>query len=268
MYLPAFFSPCLLGILHHPNPFNTMKRLITLAAFSILALTASAQESILLQPTQRGNFVIGSRVGFSTAQSSVDVQSTVGSIKGDGGSSTQFNISPGIGYFFARHFVLGIGMDLLKTKSSTGIDLNGGTIIPQESENNNILFGPFLRYFIPSGEDVAFFIGSTVGFGNSKNQFIDNNQTQTINNSLFTVGAGPGLTIFSKNGLALEALAKYNFARSRSEINVQEVKRTSETRTNAVDFSIGIQYYFGGMRRGTAPSPGAPTPVPKTNFFN
>jgi hypothetical protein len=224
-----------------------MKNLIRTLILSMFAVSAMAQVT-LLQPTQRGNFVIGSRIGFSTAKSSVDVQSTTGSIKGDGGSSAQFNLSPGIGYFFAQNFVVGISMDWLKTNSSTGVDLNGGTLAPQKSENNNVLFGPFIRYFFPSGEDKAFFLGTTVGFGNSKNQFISNNTTQTINNSLLTIGVGPGFTIYSKNGLALEALVKYNFARSNSEINVQDINRISKTWTNAVDFSVGIQYYFGGFK--------------------
>ena len=217
---------------------------------SMMAVSAMAQVT-LLQPTQRGNFVIGSRIGFSTAKSSVDVQSTTGSIKGDGGSSSQFNLSPGIGYFFAKNFVVGISMDWLKTHSGTGVDLNGGTLAPQKSENNNVLFGPFIRYFFPTGEDKAFFLGTTVGFGNSKNQFISNNSTQTINNSLLTIGVGPGFTIYSKNGLSLEALVKYNFARSNSEINVQDLNRISKTWTNAVDFSVGIQYYFGGFKAAT-----------------
>lgn len=224
-----------------------MKNLIRTLILSLFAVSAMAQVT-LLQPTQRGNFVIGSRIGFSTAKSSVDVQSTTGSIKGDGGSSSQFNLSPGIGYFFAQNFVVGISMDWLKTNSTTGVDLNGGTLAPQKSENNNVLFGPFIRYFFPSGEDKAFFLGTTLGFGNSKNQFISNNTTQTIDNSLLTIGVGPGFTIYSKNGLALEALVKYNFARSNSEINVQDINRISKTWTNAVDFSVGMQYYFGGFK--------------------
>ena len=245
--------------------FKAMKKLITSLAFSILAFAAMAQE-FGLQHTQRGNFVIGSRIGFSTSKSSIDVQSNAGSINGDGGSSSQFNLSPGIGYFFARHFVMGISMDWLRTSSRSGVDLSGGTDPAQESENNNILFGPFIRYFIPFGEDKAFFLGTTVGFGDSKNRFIDGNQAQTIDNSLLSIGAGPGLTIFSSNGLALEALAKYNFARSISEINIQDIQRTSKTWTNAVDFSVGLHYYFGGIR-ATNGARLAPTETKKPGFY-
>jgi hypothetical protein len=224
-----------------------MKKLITSLTLSMFAFLAIAQKS-MIQPTQRGNFVIGSRIGFSGAKSSVDVQSSTGSVKGDGGSSTQFNLAPGIGYFFANNLVLGVGMDWLRNTTSTGVDLSGGTTAPQKSDNNNLLFGPFLRFFIPTDDDKAFFIGSTLGFGNSKNQFTANNQTQSVNTNLLTLGVGPGFTIFSKNGLALEALVKYNFARSNSQIDVQGVQRTSKTLTNAVDFSVGLQYYFGGFR--------------------
>ena len=231
-----------------------MKKLIISFTLSLFAFVAFAQVTTTstsasgLQAIQRGNFVIGSRLGFSTAKSKVDVQAAAGSVKGDGGSSAQFNLAPGIGYFFTDNFVLGVGMDLLMTSSSTGVDLNGGTTAPQKSDNNNVLFGPFIRFFIPTGEDKAFFIGTTVGFGNSKNQFTADNKTQSINNSLLTIGVGPGFTIFSNNGLALEALVKYNYARSNSEIDVQAVKRVSKTWTNAVDFSVGLQYYFGGFK--------------------
>lgn len=225
-----------------------MKKLIVFFIFLLITVTVTAQITIA-HPAQRGNFMIGSRIAFSTAKSSVDVQSATGSIKGDGGSSYQFNLAPGIGYFFADNLALGIGMDWIRTNSKTGVDLTGGTTVPQESNNNNVLFGPFIRYFIPFGDDKAVFLGTSVGFGNSKNQFAANNVTQSVNTSLLTIGVGPGFTIYSKNGLALEALVKYNFAKSSTQIDVQGIKRDSKTWTNALEFSVGAQYYFGGFKR-------------------
>ena len=224
-----------------------MKKLLTSMMLCMFVFAINAQE-IVNQPTRRGNFVIGTRIGFSTAKSTVDVQSSVGSIKGDGGSSAQFNLAPAIGYFIVNNLVLGVGMDWLRTNSSTGVDLNGGVAAPQKSNSNNVLFGPFARFFIPLGDDKAFFIGSTLGFGNSKSEYTADNTTQSIDNTLLNIGVGPGFTIFSRNGMALEALVKYNYAKSTSIIDVQGVKRTSKTWTNALDFSVGIQYYFGGFR--------------------
>ncbi len=223
-----------------------MKKLITLFAF--LLVTALTMAQTTLQPTKRGNLVIGTRMGFSAAKASVDVQSSTGSIKGDGGTSVQLNLSPAIGYFFANNFVIGVGMDLFSLSSSSGIDVTGNDSPPQDSRNNNVLFGPFVRYFFPVSDDQAFFIGSTLGFGSSKNRYTADNETQTINNTLLSVGVGPGFTIYSNKGLALETLVKYNFAKSKSEIDVQGVRRVSETWSNGVDFSVGLQYYFGGFR--------------------
>lgn len=231
-----------------------MKKVITLLSLFFFSFVAVAQMNVITQ-TQRGNFIVGSRIGFSTAKSSVDVQATSGNIKGDGGSASQFNLSPAIGYFFLDNFALGISMDWLRTTSSTGIDLNGNNASPQETDNNNLLFGPFVRFFLPF-DDKAFFIGSTVGFGNSRNQFVSDGKSQSINNNILSVSVGPGFTIFSKNGIALEALVKYNFARSKSEIDLQSVKRFSTTWTNAVDFSVGMHYYFSAVRSSSAVTPG------------
>lgn len=104
----------------------------------------------------------------------------------------------------------------------------------------------------------AYFLDATVGFGNSRNQFVENNETQIIDNSLLSIGVGPGFTIFASDGIALEALVKYNFAKSDSQINVGEISRTSVTWTNALDFSVGIRYYFGGVRPTAAAQPAKP----------
>jgi hypothetical protein len=224
-----------------------MKKVFTTLVLLMITIVAIAQVAVT-QPTQRGNFVIGTRIGFATSKSSVEVETASGILKGDGGTSAQFNLAPNLGYFLANNFVMGISFDWLRTGSSSGIDLNGGTTTTQKASNNVVLFGPFARYFIPVSDDKAFFIGSNLGFGNSKNQFTANNLTQSIQTSLLNWGVGPGFTIFARNGLALETLVKYNFAKSKSDIDVQGIKRTSTTWTNAVDFSVGLQYYFRGFR--------------------
>lgn len=224
-----------------------MKKVFTTLLLSMITLIAVGQV-IVTNPTQRGNFLIGTRIGFAASKSSVQVETGSSIVKGDGGTSAQFNLAPNLGYFLANNFVIGVSLDWLKTSSSSGIDLNGGTTTSQDASNNVILFGPFARYFIPVSDDKAFFIGSNLGFGNSKNQFTANNQTQSIKTSLLNWGVGPGFTIFARNGLALETLVKYNFAKSKSVIDVQTIKRTSTTWTNAVDFSVGLQYYFGKYR--------------------
>ena len=200
--------------------------------------------------TARGNFMIGTGIGFSSSNSKVNVNTQNGTFSGDGGSSSQLNFSPSIGYFFANNFTFGVGMDLIASRTSSQKDITDPDSPKQTSENSNVLFGPFARLYVTVSDDKAFFLGSTLGFGSSRDQYLsDGGNNQTINNNIITVGIGPGFTVFSNSGLALEALVKYNYARSGSDINLDNVTRKSVTRTHAFDFSVGLQYYFSGFHR-------------------
>lgn len=200
--------------------------------------------------TMRGNFMIGTGIGFSTSDSNVDVNSPDGDFSGDGGSSTQLNFSPGIGYFFANNFAFGVGMDFIANRTTSQSDITDPNSPEQMSENSDLLFGPFARFYVGVSDDKAFFLGTTVGFGSSRDQFTAaNGNNQTINNNIVTVGIGPGFTVFSNSGFALEALVKYNYAHSNSDINLDGITRESNTRTHAFDFSVGLQYYFGGFQQ-------------------
>lgn len=242
------------------------KQALLMAILSVLTANVMAQTDFMsttptaYQPIQqsagnflhttRGNFMIGTGIGFSSSNSKVDVNSQTGNFSGDGGSSSQLNFSPNIGYFFANNFAFGVGMDLIASRTSSQTDITDPNSPGQTSQNSNVLFGPFARLYVAVSDDKAFFLGSTLGFGSSRDQFTaaaGNNQT--INNNIITVGIGPGFTVFSNSGLALEALVKYNYARSNSDIKIDDVTRESTTRTHAFDFSVGLQYYFGGLRR-------------------
>ena len=62
-------------------------------------------------------------------------------------------------------------------------------------------------------------------------------------------GAGPGFTIFSNDGIGIEALVKYNYARSKFDIDIAGEKTTTTTKTNQIALSLGVQFYFSGLRK-------------------
>lgn len=215
-------------------------KLKTISVLCLLLLgfiAVNAQTTV----TNKGNFIIGGTLGFSTAAS--DVEGTVDGTNTNisTATATQLNIAPSIGYFLADNFTFGVGLDYT---------LN---TIDNENENNSIdsdlLFGPFARYYLPVGDDMAFFIEADAGFGNSVDEITRDGDSQLINNSVFAVGVGPGFTIFSNNAFGIEALVKYNYARSDSDIDLNGISSTSTTLTNAIDFSVGFQVYFAGMQR-------------------
>jgi hypothetical protein len=197
---------------------------------------------------EQGNFLFGTGIGFSTSDSRVDIDNEGNNFNGDGGTSTFINLSPNLGYFFTDKLALGVGMDFISSFTSGPIDITDPNSPQNTTSNSDVLFGPFVRFYQPVAEDKAFFLTTTLGFGSSKDEFESNNTTQSVNNNIVTLGIGPGFTVVSKGGLALEAIVKYNYARSQSDIMLQGVERSSTTFTNAFDFSIGIQYYFAGFK--------------------
>ena len=186
------------------------------------------------------------------AQSNVQLEATNQNESGDGPSSSQFTLAPHVGYFIIDQFALGIGMDYtFSVIEEPNADRN---------EDSNLLFGPFMRYYLPLDDDMALFFQTDFGFGNATDDLVIAGERQRISTNIFSVGIGPGFTIFSNSAVGIEALLKYNFARSSFDTDIAGVKTTTITRTNQFDLSIGVQFYFGGVQtvsgRTAPPRPG------------
>ncbi|MBR9919821.1 MAG: outer membrane beta-barrel protein [Bacteroidetes bacterium] len=224
-----------------------MKKLVALTAFlSFLCFSFASAQMQSYDYSAGRNFFIGSGFGFSTATSTVDINSVGTNL--DGGTAYQLNLNPGIGYFLTNNFALGLGMELISNETEAPININDPNTTTVESSNLDVLFGPFARIYLPIRHNQSFFLSSTFGFGSSDNSIRSGEEIFEVDNSLTTLGIGPGYTIFAQNGMALETIFRYNYAQSKSEIQLENEVRESKTITHAFDFSIGIRYYFGGLR--------------------
>lgn len=183
--------------------------------------------------TDRGSFMIGGELGLSSSSSSVTTNGN-GNV-GDQittNNATQFNIAPSIGYFFANNFALGVGVDYTLNTSKDRLD-------------SDLLFGPFVRYYIPFGEDKALFFEADFGYGNTADQLETDQGTRQALTNVFAGGIGPGFTIFSNDAIGIEALAKYRFASGNNRITTPTNETfTSNSITHSFDFSVGLQVYF------------------------
>jgi hypothetical protein len=209
-----------------------MKKITLFSLFIVLV-----QWHLSAQLMGKGNFMVGSTIGFSTANSKV----TTGALESQGLTAQQFNIAPVIGYFLLDNLAAGLGADFtLNTVTEPNSD---------KTDDSDLLFGPFARYYLQLGDNVAFFVVGNVGFGNSRDEQVVNDTKQRIQTNVLAVGTGPGLTVYSKGGFALETIFKYNYARSNFDSTIGGVSTKSETRTNQFSLSLGLQYYFGGFQR-------------------
>lgn len=202
----------------------------------LIALVASLSlmfASSMNAQTDRGSFMIGGELGLSSSSSSVTTNGN-GNV-GDQittNNATQFNIAPSIGYFFANNFALGVGVDYTLNTSKDRLD-------------SDLLFGPFVRYYIPFGEDKALFFEADFGYGNTADQLETDQGTRQALTNVFAGGIGPGFTIFSNDAIGIEALAKYRFASGNNRITTPTNETfTSNSITHSFDFSVGLQIYF------------------------
>ena len=209
--------------------------LITLLLFAVLS-TSLAQD-MRVQPLERGTFLFGTGIGFSTSSADIEVSGTSAE-EAPNTVSTQFNFSPRLGYFFTRNLVGGIGMQALASR----VDTEGGA--DGDFNDARTLFGPFARFYFPIGSNQAFYLGLVTGFGGSTSSVSVEGVTQSVDNSVTAIGFGPGYTIFANNNVSLETQLQYNFGRSTNDIEVGGVNTETTTQTNAFDISVGVNYYF------------------------
>lgn len=213
--------------------------------FAYLLLTALIGLGLQLeaQVTSGGNFIIGTTMGLSTAKSKISQESGDGTTETDSPSSSQFSFSPSVGYFIIENVAVGIHMDYTSSEvKEPNLD---------RTTDSDLLFGPLVRFYLPFADDMAFFLEGGFGFGNSNDEKYFGEERQRINTNIFAYGVGPGFTIFSNKAIGIEALLKYNYARSNFDTEIGGIERNTISRTNQFDFSVGFQFYFSAIRPAT-----------------
>lgn len=217
---------------------------VAIAAILFLSNNISAQINPSLG---RGNFAIGSGIGYNNTVTNVQINND-GDVTQGGNTALNLHITPSIGYFLARNFVVGLGMDYLATSSrNTNPEISTAA---ERTSDTKLLFGPYGRIYFPFAGDQAFFLGAVYGYGRSETQITSGGQTQVVNTTLTTLGAGPGYAIFSNRRVSLEAQAKYNYGASRNVFNLDGGSQSTRTLTTAWDFVLGMHFYFN-RQRGT-----------------
>jgi len=191
-----------------------------------------------------GNFVIGTGVGYVNSVTTIQIDNG-STIQKGGNTGYQLHITPTIGYFVSRNFVLGLGMDYLVSSSKDNSDNTAGS---PSTTDTKLLFGPYTRLYFPFVGDQAFFIGGVYGYGKSETEISDGTDTQLAKTQLMTFGVGPGYSIFSHGRVSLETQVKYNYGISRSDLRVDNANQSTRTLTKAWDFVVGLHFYFSRNR--------------------
>lgn len=198
-----------------------MKTKSILTLFFVLAIALSAQAQ-----TERNTFFFGSSAGMSA---NYGKSATINGIEVDGAKSFNLSLTPRLGYFFARNLAAGLEMDFTHRYSKGG---------EQSARTNQILAGPFARYYIPMLENrAAAFLFGSLGFGTAGNSSEGQNSSAT----LFGIGFGPGLSFFASERVGLETQLRFDFVNTTATANEQ----TAINNASGVNLQVGVHYFIG-----------------------
>ncbi len=135
--------------------------------------------SVVFGQTDQGDVLIGGSLGFATGE-----------------GSSQFNLSPNIGFFVANNFAIGGKANFNSAKQ--------GNI-----QTSTFGIGPFLRYYLGQAETKPFLVTE---FDYLNTKIKPDSQTEIKNNGIGWL-LGLGFAAFINESVAVEAVSGYNYSK-------------------------------------------------------
>jgi len=200
---------------------------------SILALLFALSSATLYGQLTKGSIFIqgSSSIGFSSEKYSY----ISGGTTTESSKTTDFGLSPKVGYFVIDNLPVGLVMniDLSKTKSIANDD---------ESSNNSFTIGPFARYYFLPQEKLMPMGEVYIGFGSSKYKSKYSSYNSEDKYGLFQFSVGAGASYFITEQIAFDMLIAYKTSKYtlKSETSSSGVKSTSSTDSSDKYTGIGI----------------------------
>lgn len=166
-----------------------MKKLLLLAAVSVIGLTASAQ-------TEKGKIVLGGGVFYSHTKDDPAYSSV-----------NAFRISPNAGYFVADNLAVGLGVGYFNAKYVQDINVGSDAGYKYIQKERHISIAPFVRYYKSVNDQFKFFGNLAVPFDFGKNKYSPTNNVgnfSTVKNHSVGIAFSPGFAYFPTPKLGIE----------------------------------------------------------------
>ncbi|CAN5488294.1 hypothetical protein BH11BAC2_BH11BAC2_01600 [soil metagenome] len=185
---------------------RTMKVILTMAAALLLSVNTYAQ-------TEQGHWLVGasSNLGFSSGK--VD--------KDQDDATTNFNITPTIGYFLIDNLAAGIALDF--NSSKTG-----------DYKSSTFGLGPFVRYYLP----MKVFGQLSYAFGSSTSN--DGSGSGDVKANTGDLGIAVGYAWMLNDNISLEPSIRYDLTSYKPDGADESIKGST------FGINVGFTLYFGG----------------------
>lgn len=182
------------------NYFKAITLTLTFTCFAVLSFGQ----------TEKGRILIGGSSGLNFSSVNSKIKSPDLSI--DAGKSSEFELSPQVGFFVADGFVLGFQIPVTISKQS---DDNS------EYSNSMVAFAPMARYYLGKTNIKPYLQGS-IGFGSMTVKVFS--EKSSVGITLYHLGGGLG--IFLNKYVSLDLGLGYNSTESKNKEN-SDVKSVS-----------------------------------------
>lgn len=188
----------------------------------ILSITLLLQANLVLAQLEKGNWLVGGNLSYSSVKSTFD----------QGGSTfknkaTTYSLQPKVGYFPIDKLVAGLGVDFANRHSETGTN----PLI--ETDSRDFSISPFARYYLFG----KIFLQAEYGIGSSVSSISPSNTPEKKYN-LSKWSAGLGYAVFLNKNVAAEML----LGNRSSTFN--EVGGSARNTTDEVFVGLGLQVYL------------------------
>lgn len=217
-----------------------MKTIVSLLLLILIFQSANAQ-------LKKNQWMVGGVAEFSYDNS----EETPNNVKSET-KLTAYEVSPGIGYFFADRFCAGLRVSFVGLTNKN--EFEASTIFStsyskSEIKNSGIGISPFLRYyFLPVGKKVNLFadasyaytmekskVKSIVAYGDNQNPptITESRSSRKLNSNNFMLAAGPAF--FINQNVSFELTIGYGLKKEGK----------NDITTNRIMFGTGFQVFFG-----------------------
>ncbi len=208
-----------------------MKKLTLIAALAMVSAVNAQTETATTLPTTKGNWIIGGSTNLGFTSNKATQKS--GDFSVDGQKTTNFNVTPTVGYFAIDNLAVGLNLGYEVQKYDTPYDYN------QTAKVSHTVFSviPSVTYFIEADSKAFPYISAGAGYAAVKSKVAS---TQTQNDNFFVWGGKAGLAYFITPSIAIDLGLNYQQLSTKYE-------QTFSTAENKVIFktlgaSIGFNF--------------------------
>ena len=186
-----------------------------------------------LSQTNKGNFYIGAESSSFFSSSSEFLKLPESDEKLNESNSTNFNISPNIGYFIIDGLMIGAKIDFTYIRDKTNFI---------ESTTNSILAGPTVRYYFLKNKIRPFITGTyTYSFFKiGSTNLVEDGDIDDFKQRIQNLDLGIGTSFFFSKNISLDIVLSYSkiFSENLSRSNSTEFSRTNNQFISSFGFSI------------------------------